>query len=53
MPTGETTLLHPAAGVFPEKVNEGRDFAGKKDRRIGENPNPATIKFGGKETYEV
>ncbi|MEL6552887.1 MAG: photosystem I reaction center subunit II PsaD [Cyanobacteria bacterium J06621_11] len=53
LPNGETTLLHPADGVFPEKVNEGRGFAGKKDRRIGENPNPATIKFGGKETYEV
>ncbi|MEM9087504.1 MAG: photosystem I reaction center subunit II PsaD [Cyanobacteria bacterium P01_F01_bin.53] len=53
LPTGETTLLHPSDGVFPEKVNEGRDFAGKKDRRIGENPNPATIKFGGKEPYEV
>ena len=52
-PSGETQYLHPADGVFPEKVNEGRDFAGKKDRRIGENPNPATIKFGGKETYEV
>ena len=53
LPNGETSLLHPADGVIPEKVNEGRDFAGKKDRRIGENPNPATIKFGGKETYEV
>lgn len=53
LPSGETTLLHPADGVFPEKVNEGRDFAGKKDRRIGENPNPATIKFSGNETYEV
>lgn len=53
LPSGETTLLHPADGVFPEKVNEGRGYAGKTDRRIGENPNPATIKFGGKETYEV
>lgn len=53
LPSGETTYLHPADGVVPEKVNEGRDFNGKKDRRIGENPNPATIKFGGKEPYEV
>ena len=53
LPNGETTYLHPADGVVPEKVNEGREFNGKKDRRIGENPNPATIKFGGKETYEV
>ena len=53
LPNGETTYLHPADGVVPEKVNEGREFNGKKDRRIGENPNPATIKFGGKEPYEV
>lgn len=53
LPSGETTYLHPADGVFPEKVNEGRDFNGKKDRRIGENPNPATIKFSGKEPCEV
>jgi len=53
LPSGETTYLHPADGVVPEKVNEGREYNGKKERRIGENPNPATIKFGGKETYEV
>ncbi|MEM6427587.1 MAG: photosystem I reaction center subunit II, partial [Cyanobacteria bacterium P01_D01_bin.128] len=43
----------PADGVFPEKVNEGREYNGKKDRKIGDNPNPATIKFGGKRTFEV
>ena len=53
LPTGETTLLHPADGVFPEKVNEGRQFANKKDRRIGQNPNPATIKFSGKAPCET
>jgi photosystem I subunit II len=53
LPNGETTYLHPADGVMPEKVNEGRGYSGKKERRIGENPNPATIKFSGKETYEV
>lgn len=53
LPNGETTYLHPADGVVPEKVNAGRGFNGKKDRRIGENPNPATIKFGGKEPYEI
>lgn len=52
-PSGETQYLHPADGVFPEKVNEGRDYNGKKDRRIGENPNPATIKFSGKAPCEV
>jgi photosystem I subunit II len=53
LPNGETTFLHPADGVAPEKVNEGRGFSGKKERRIGENPNPATIKFSGKDAYEV
>lgn len=53
LPNGETTLLHPADGVFPEKVNEGREYVGKKDRRIGENPNPATIKFSGKQNYDT
>lgn len=52
-PSGETQYLHPADGVFPEKVNEGREYNGKKDRRIGQNPQPATIKFSGKPPYEV
>ena len=52
-PSGEIQYLHPADGVFPEKVNEGREYNGTKDRRIGENPNPATIKFSGKAAYEV
>lgn len=52
-PSGETQYLHPADGVFPEKVNEGRETIGKKDRNIGKNPDPATIKFSGKAPYEV
>ena len=52
-PNGETQYLHPADGVFPEKVNEGREPIGKVDRNIGKNPDPATIKFSGKEPYEV
>jgi photosystem I subunit 2 len=52
-PSGETQYLHPADGVFPEKVNEGREYNGKKDRKIGDNPEPATVKFSGKATYEV
>ena len=50
---GETQYLHPADGVFPEKVNEGREFNGKKDRRIGENPEPVTLKFSGKAPCDV
>ncbi|ACK64476.1 photosystem I protein PsaD [Rippkaea orientalis PCC 8801] len=52
-PSGETQYLHPADGVFPEKVNEGREFNGKKDRKIGDNPEPATLKFSGKAPYDV
>ena len=52
-PSGEIQYLHPADGVFPEKVNEGREYNGKKDRRIGQNPQPATIKFSGKAPFEV
>ena len=52
-PSGEKEYLHPADGVFPEKVNEGREYNGKKDRRIGQNPQPATIKFSGKAPCDV
>ncbi len=52
-PSGEIQYLHPADGVFPEKVNEGREYNGIKDRSIGKNPQPATIKFSGKAPYEV
>lgn len=52
-PSGEVQYLHPADGVFPEKVNEGREYFGKKDRNIGSNPEPATLKFSGKSPAEV
>ncbi|MGF1512675.1 MAG: photosystem I reaction center subunit II PsaD [Elainellaceae cyanobacterium] len=52
-PNGEIQYLHPADGVFPEKVNEGRPYSGKKERSIGENPEPATLKFTGQAPYEV
>ncbi|MEA5510915.1 photosystem I reaction center subunit II PsaD [Crocosphaera sp. UHCC 0190] len=52
-PSGETQYLHPADGVFPEKVNEGREFNGKKDRKIGNNPEPVTLKFSGNAPYDV
>jgi photosystem I subunit 2 len=53
LPCGETQYLHPADGVFPEKVNEGREFNGKVDRKIGDNPNPAKLKFSGKAPYDA
>ena len=45
--------LHPADCVFPEKVNEGREAVGTKARRIGQNPEPVTLKFKGKTPYEA
>ncbi|MBF2002347.1 MAG: photosystem I reaction center subunit II [Synechococcales cyanobacterium C42_A2020_086] len=51
-PSGEIQYLHPADGVFPEKVNAGRAYNGKVDRSIGQNPDPATVKFTGKNTYD-
>ncbi|HEY9750923.1 MAG TPA: photosystem I reaction center subunit II PsaD [Allocoleopsis sp.] len=52
-PNGEIQYLHPADGVFPEKVNQGRPYVGKKERNIGSNPEPSTLKFSGKKSYEV
>ena len=52
-PNGETEYLHPADGVFPEKVNEGRPFNGKIDRKIGANPEPSTLKFSGRNAYDA
>ncbi len=50
---GEVEYLHPADGVFPEKVNAGRPYVGKIDRNIGSNPEQATLKFSGTRPYEV
>lgn len=52
-PNGETQYLHPADGVFPEKVNPGRVAVGTKSRKIGDNPDPAKVKFSGQQPYEV
>ena len=52
-PNGEMEYLHPKDGVFPEKVNPGRPYVGKKDRRIGQNTDPAKVKFSGETTYSV
>ena len=52
-PNGEIEYIHPADGVFPEKVNQGRPYVGKIDRNIGSNPEPPTIKFSGKKPWDV
>jgi len=51
-PSGETQYLHPADGVFPEKVNAGRESKNANARNIGSNPEPAAVKFTGKRTYD-
>jgi photosystem I subunit II len=51
-PSGETQYLHPADGVFPEKVNQGRGKVNAIGRNIGSNPEPAAVKFTGQKTYE-
>ena len=51
-PSGEIQFIHPKDGVFPEKVNEGRIAVGKREFSIGKNPNPGSIKFTGKASYE-
>jgi len=52
VPSGEIQFIHPADGVFPEKVNDGRVAVGKREFSIGKNPNPGSIKFTGTQTYE-
>ncbi len=51
-PNGETQYLHPNDGVFPEKVNEGRQKVNYVDRNIGRNPSPAKLKFSGRNTFD-
>nr|YP_009297712.1 photosystem I subunit II [Kumanoa americana]AOM67446.1 photosystem I subunit II [Kumanoa americana] len=51
-PNGEVQYLHPKDGVFPEKVNEGREPVGKIEHSIGKNANPANKKFKNQATYE-
>lgn len=51
-PSGEIQYLHPADGVFPEKVNQGRGAVNSVPRNIGSNPEPSAVKFTGKKTYE-
>lgn len=53
LPNGETTFIHPSDGVFPEKVNAGREKVRYVPRSIGENPSPAQLKFSGKETHDA
>ena len=51
-PTGEVQYLHPKDGVFPEKSNPGRVSVNNRAFSIGKNPNPVSVKFTGKGTFE-
>jgi photosystem I subunit 2 len=51
--SGEVQYLHPADGVFPEKVNEGRVAVNVNNRSIGKNTQPANLKFSGKTPYQA
>merc|ERR1712190_297821 len=48
LPSGEVQYLHPADGVYPEKVNKGRKGSNQNMRRIGQNAQPAVLKFSSK-----
>ncbi|KAI0511371.1 hypothetical protein KFK09_012001 [Dendrobium nobile] len=52
-PNGEVQYLHPKDGVYPEKVNPGRQGVGVNNRNIGKNVNPITVKFTGKQVYDL
>ncbi|XP_004511355.1 photosystem I reaction center subunit II, chloroplastic-like [Cicer arietinum] len=52
-PNGEVQYLHPKDGVYPEKVNPGREGVGQNFRSIGKNVNPIEVKFTGKQPYDV
>lgn len=52
-PSGEVQYLHPKDGVYPEKVNKGREAVNTNDRSIGQNVNPIKVKFTGKNAYEI
>ncbi|CAI0466042.1 unnamed protein product [Linum tenue] len=52
-PNGEVQYLHPKDGVYPEKVNPGREGVGQNFRSIGKNVNPIEVKFTGKQPYDL
>ncbi|MQL83313.1 hypothetical protein Taro_015806 [Colocasia esculenta] len=52
-PNGEVQYLHPKDGVYPEKVNPGRQGVGVNLRSIGKNVSPIEVKFTGKQVYDI
>jgi hypothetical protein len=43
-PDGAVEYLHPADGVYPEKVNAGRVGVNTNMRRVGQNVNPIQVR---------
>ncbi|KAK1258943.1 hypothetical protein QJS04_geneDACA010222 [Acorus gramineus] len=52
-PNGEVQYLHPKDGVYPEKVNPGRQGVGVNFRSIGKNISPIEVKFTGKQVFDL
>lgn len=52
-PNGEVQYLHPKDGVYPEKVNAGRQGVGQNFRNIGKNVSPIEVKFTGKNVFDI
>eukprot|EP01024_Parvocaulis_polyphysoides_P059911 TRINITY_DN64_c0_g1_i3.p1 TRINITY_DN64_c0_g1~~TRINITY_DN64_c0_g1_i3.p1 ORF type:complete len:210 (+),score=26.27 TRINITY_DN64_c0_g1_i3:65-631(+) len=52
-PDGQVQYLHPKDGVYPEKVNVGREGVNVNMRSIGQNVNPVNVKFSGKEAFDL
>ncbi|KAL9275801.1 putative glycerol-3-phosphate acyltransferase 3 [Drosera capensis] len=52
-PNGDVQYLHLKDGVYPEKVNAGRDGVGQNFRSIGKNVSPIEVKFTGKQVYDI
>uniref|UniRef100_A0A7C8YV59 Photosystem I reaction center subunit II, chloroplastic n=2 Tax=Opuntia streptacantha TaxID=393608 RepID=A0A7C8YV59_OPUST len=52
-PNGEVQYLHPKDGVYPEKVNPGRQGVGLNMRSIGKNVSPIQVKFTGKQVFDL
>ncbi|TVU44491.1 hypothetical protein EJB05_03934, partial [Eragrostis curvula] len=52
-PNGEVQYLHPKDGVYPEKVNAGRQGVGQNYRSIGKNVSPIEVKFTGKNVFDI
>lgn len=44
-PSGEVQYLHPKDGVYPEKVNPGREGVNQNMRSIGQNVNPINVSW--------